>query len=74
MRKFLPSLLLNRNCIKPVGTLADGDTIYAASTGEVKADLNMTGTLASEVMSEAIRRAIIFSKMDETEYLNNIFR
>ncbi len=53
--------------IKPVGTLADGDTIYAASTGEVKADLNMVGTLASEVMSEAIRRAVGFSNIDGTE-------
>ena len=44
--------------IKPVGTLADGDTIYAASVGEVSADLNMVGTLAAEVMSEAIRRAV----------------
>ena len=44
--------------IKPVGTLADGDTIYAASIGEVSADLNMVGTLAAEVMSEAIRRAV----------------
>ena len=44
--------------IKPVGILADGDTIYAASVGEVSADLNMVGTLAAEVMSEAIRRAV----------------
>ena len=60
--------------IKPVGTLADGDTIYAASTGEVKADLNMVGTLASEVMSEAIRRAITNSKIDDSEYLRYIFK
>lgn len=60
--------------IKPVGTLADGDTIYAASTGEVKADLNMIGTLASEVMSEAIRRAVISSKMNDSEYLSNCWR
>lgn len=44
--------------IKPVGTYFDGDAIYAASVGEVNADLNMVGTLAAEVMSEAIRRAI----------------
>lgn len=44
--------------IKPVGTLADGDAIYVASVGEVSADLNMVGTLAAEVMSEAIRRAV----------------
>ena len=60
--------------IKPVGTLADGDTIYAASTGEVKADLNMVGTLASEVMSEAIRRAVLSSQMSDSEYLSNCWR
>lgn len=60
--------------IKPVGTLADGDTIYAASTGEVKADLNMVGTLASEVMSEAIRRAVLSSQMNDSEYLSNCWR
>ena len=60
--------------IKPVGTLADGDTIYAASTGEVKTDLNMVGTLASEVMSEAIRRAVTASKMNDTEYLANCWK
>lgn len=45
-------------CIYPVGTMADGDTIYAAATGEVEADLNMAGTLAAEVMAEAILRAV----------------
>ena len=60
--------------IKPVGTLADGDTIYAASIGEVPADLNMVGTLASEVMSVAIRRAVESSRMDDAEFLKNIYR
>ena len=55
--------------IKPVGTLADGDTIYAASIGNISADLNMVGTLASEVMSEAIRRAVLNSQIDDKEYL-----
>lgn len=45
-------------CIRPVGTMADGDTIYAASLGEVEADLNMAGTLAAEVLAEAIVRAV----------------
>lgn len=44
-------------CINPVGTMADGDTIYAASIGTVEADINMAGTLAAEVMAEAILRA-----------------
>lgn len=44
-------------CIRPVGTMADGDTIYAASTGEVEADINMAGTLAADVMACAIQKA-----------------
>lgn len=44
-------------CINPVGTMADGDTIYAAALGEVEADINVAGTLAAEVLSEAIVRA-----------------
>lgn len=44
--------------IKPVGTLADGDTIYAASVGTINADLNMVGAIACDVMSTAIRRSV----------------
>ena len=45
-------------CINPVGTLADGDTIYAASVGDVEADINVAGTLAAQVMERAIVNAI----------------
>ena len=45
-------------CINPVGTLADGDTIYAASIGSVEADINVAGTLAAEVMERAIVNAV----------------
>lgn len=45
-------------CIRPVGTMADGDTIYAASIGSAEADINVAGTLAAEVMARAITRAI----------------
>lgn len=48
-------------CISPVATMADGDSIYAVSAGEVPADINMAGTLAAEVMEEAIRRAVEFA-------------
>ena len=44
--------------IRPVHTSADGDSIYAVSVGTVAADLDMVGTLAAEVMSEAILRAV----------------
>ena len=45
-------------CINPVGTMADGDSIYAASAGDVEADLNVAGTLAAYVMERAIVEAI----------------
>ena len=45
-------------CIRPVGTMADGDTIYAASVGTVQADINTTGVLMAEAMERAIMRAV----------------
>lgn len=45
-------------CIRPVGTMADGDTIYAASAGSVEADINAAGTLAAEVLAQAIKKAV----------------
>lgn len=44
--------------IHPVHTSADGDSIFAMSVGEVEADMDMVGTLASDVMAEAIIRAV----------------
>ena len=44
--------------IRPVHTSADGDSIYAVSVGNVTADMDLTGTMAAEVMSEAITRAV----------------
>ena len=44
--------------IHPVHTSADGDSIYAVSVGEVQADQDVVGTLAAEVVSEAILRAV----------------
>ena len=51
--------------IRPVHTTADGDSIYALSTGTLEADLDMVGTLAAQVMSEAILRAVMSA---ETAY------
>ena len=45
--------------IRPVHTSADGDSIYALSVGTVKADQDLVGTLAAQVMSEAILRAVL---------------
>ena len=44
--------------IHPIHTSADGDSIYAVSLGEVPADQDLVGTVAAEVVSEAITRAI----------------
>ncbi len=44
--------------IRPIHTTADGDSIYAVSTGEIVADQDLVGTLAAEVMSEAIIKAV----------------
>lgn len=48
--------------INPVHTTADGDSVYALSVGDISADLNVTGTLAAQVMSSAITRAIYSAK------------
>ncbi len=44
--------------IRPVHTTVDGDSIYAVSVGDVSADQDLVGSLAAEVMSEAILRAV----------------
>lgn len=44
--------------IHPVHTSADGDTVFAVSVGTVCADQDLVGTLAAEVVSEAILRAV----------------
>ena len=44
--------------IRPVHTSADGDSIYALFLGEVEADMDLVGSLAAEVVSEAICAAV----------------
>lgn len=58
-------------CINPVGTMADGDSIYACSIGEVVGDVNVVGSLASKVMEKAIKKAVESAKIDDEEYLKN---
>ena len=48
--------------IRPVHTSADGDSIYAVSVGKVSADMDLTGAVAAEVLSEAIIRAVKSAK------------
>ena len=61
-------------CIRPSGTMIDGDTIYAFSVGQVEADINVAGTLAAAVLAEAIRDAVTSSTMPEEEFLSKIRR
>ena len=56
-------------CINPVGTLADGDSIYACSVGDVVSDVNLVGTLSAKVMQQAILNAVETAKIEEEEYL-----
>ncbi len=57
-------------CIDPVGTLADGDTVYASACGDlVDADLNMAGTLAAHVMEAAIADAVRAARIPDEVFL-----
>lgn len=44
--------------VRPAHTMQDGDTIFALSTGKVKADVNIVGAFAAEVFAQAIVRAV----------------
>ena len=48
--------------IQPANTMFDGDTIFALSTGRKKADVNIVGSYASELMAEAVLRAVRAAK------------
>lgn len=58
-------------CINPVGTMIDGDSIYACSVGDVISDVNVVGMLSSRVMEKAIQKAVEASKIDNEAYLKN---
>ncbi len=45
--------------ICPVHTSADGDSVYALSAGEARADQDVVGILAADVLSEAVTRAVM---------------
>lgn len=44
--------------IRPAHTTGDGDTMFALATGQVKAEVNIVGAYAAQVVSEAILRAV----------------
>lgn len=50
--------------INPVHTPADGDTIFALSTGALKLNVNhgLIGAIAAEMVAQAVVRAIILAK------------
>ena len=45
--------------INPVHTMFDGDTLYALSHPQVKADINVAGTLAARTVAKAIDAAVL---------------
>jgi len=44
--------------IDPVNTTLDGDTVFALSLGDRRADINSLGVAAAEAMAESILRAV----------------
>lgn len=44
--------------IRPAHTLFDGDTVFALATGDKRADVNLIGAYAAEMVAEAIARAV----------------
>ena len=48
--------------VRPAHTMLDGDTIFALSTGEHTADMNIVGAYAAEVFAQAIMRAVHMAK------------
>ena len=48
--------------IRPVHTMADGDTVYAMASGTVKTSVDLAGTLAARVMAKAVKDAVLSAK------------
>jgi L-aminopeptidase/D-esterase-like protein len=46
-------------CISPSHTLYDGDVIFSLATGEIETDLNRLNSLSAQVVSLAVKRAIL---------------
>lgn len=44
--------------VRPAHTLFDGDTLFGLATGQKRADVNLVGAYAAEVVAEAIVRAV----------------
>ncbi len=48
--------------VRPAHTILDGDTLFALATGQKRADVNLVGAYAAEVVAEAIVRAVRAAK------------
>lgn len=48
--------------IRPANTMLDGDTLFALATGKRKADVNIVGAYAAEVVAQAVVRAVRAAK------------
>jgi L-aminopeptidase/D-esterase-like protein len=44
--------------IYPIHTMHDGDTVFALATGEMESTVDLVGTLAADVLADAVARAI----------------
>ena len=44
--------------VRPAHTMLDGDTLFALATARKRADVNLVGAYAAEVVAEAIVRAV----------------
>lgn len=47
--------------IRPANTMHDGDTMFALSTGNKKANINIVGAFAAQAVQQAILNAIIYA-------------
>ena len=48
--------------VRPAHTMLDGDTLFALATGSKRADVNLVGAYAAEVVAEAIVRGALAAK------------
>ncbi|MEI8130816.1 MAG: P1 family peptidase [Leptolinea sp.] len=48
--------------IRPAHTMFDGDTIFAIATGKHKADVNIVGAFAAEVVAQAILNSVKYAR------------
>ncbi|MDF2674179.1 MAG: peptidase DmpA [Clostridiales bacterium] len=64
--------------IRPSHTMYDGDTIFALSSGEVVADINVVGLLAANVIEQAvingIKKAVSFDSYISYAEVNSLFK